>query len=182
MPPLRRQPAQKHMQMRNVIGKWFAVHVKPRSEWCVAEALENKGYEQFLPHCECAPALRHRSKGGRLPLFPGYVFCRYDSSVGLMIVTTPGVLRVVGYGNIPAPVDEDEIAALRTIMDSGLSPRELDKWEPGDRVRIEDGPLRGLIGTLARVNKRKHFVVSLTLLQRSAFVELRPEWVTSAVN
>ena len=170
------------MQIQNLLGKWFAIHVKPRTEWRVAEALRSKGYEQFLPHYVCRPELRRRSKDSRLPLFPGYVFCRYDSTASGMIVTTPGVLRVVGYGNAPIPVDDNEIAALRTIMDSGFAARPWPRLEPGDYVRIDDGPLRGLTGVLCRVNKRRQLIVSLTLLQRAALVELEPRWVTSAVN
>jgi transcription antitermination factor NusG len=178
----RRQPAHRDMQIHNFHGKWFAVHVKPRAEWSVAEALRSKGYEHFLPHYVCRPDFRRRSRHGRFPLFPGYVFCRYDSPAIGMIVTTPGVLRVVGYGNAPIPVDENEIAALRTIMDSGLGARPWPRLEPGDYVRIDDGPLRGLTGVLCRVNKRRQLIVSLTLLQRAALVELEPEWVTSAFN
>ena len=168
------------MQLDGFIGKWFAVHVKPRSEWCVADALSSKGYEQFLPYY--APHRRRNTKGGRLPLFPGYVFCRYDSAASGRIVTTPGVLRVVGCGNIPTPVAEEEIDALRTIMDSGFPARPWRNLEPGDHVRIEDGPLRGLTGVLSRINKRRQLIVSLTLLQRAALVELEPDWVTSAVS
>jgi transcription antitermination factor NusG len=167
------------MRMQSYLGKWFAVQVKPRAEWCVAEALGNKGYEHLLPDYACGSDLRRRSKNGRLPLFPGYVFCRYDSTASGMIVTTPGVLRVVGYGNTPIPVDENEIAALKTIMDSGLAARPWPKLEPGDCVRIQAGPLRGLSGVLCDVNKHRQLIVSLTLLQRAALVELEPEWVTS---
>lgn len=170
------------MQLRNLPGKWFAIHVKPRAEWCVAEALRGKGYEHFLPHYTCGPNARRRSKDGRLPLFPGYVFCRYDSTVNGLIVTTPGVIRIVGYGNDPTPVDEQEIAALKTIMDSGLDARPWPRLELGDCVQIHDGPLRGLTGVLWSVNKRRQLIVSLTLLQRAALVELKQEWVTSATN
>jgi transcription antitermination factor NusG len=170
------------MQFQKCPGKWFAIYVKPRTEWCVAETLQSKGYEHFLPHYACAPISGRRSKGSRLPLFPGYVFCRYDSTAKGLIVTTPGIIRIVGYGNAPIPVDEQEIAALKTVMDSGLNAKPWPNLEFGDRVRIQDGPLRGLTGVLRSVNKRRQLVISLTLLQRAALVELKQEWVTAAGN
>jgi len=151
---------------------WFAVHVKRRSERSVAVILENKGYVQFLP---TRPGRSDRSAhGADQPLFPGYVFCRFDSSVRGPIVTTPGVIRIVGFGDGPAAIPNTEIEAIQMIGKSGL-PVELHPYvQNGDRVRISDGPLRGLEGKVIAVEQKNLFVVSVTLLQRSVAVEVSP--------
>lgn len=149
---------------------WFAVHVKRRTERSVAVILENKGYERFLP-------TRHgRSdvSAGQAdqPLFPGYVFCRFDSKVQGRIVTTPGVIRILGFGSGPTAIPDAEIEAIRTIGKSGLPIASYPYLRNGDRVRICDGPLCGLEGKVVAVGKRNFFIVSVTLLQRSVAVEI----------
>jgi transcription antitermination factor NusG len=170
------------MHLEHSEGQWFAIQVRPKAEWCVAAGLGSKGYEHFLPSYISRRQPGDRSKNLRLPLFPGYVFCRFHSGVNGLIVTTPGVVRVVGYGKIPAAVEESEIAAVKTIVESGIPAAPWPRLQSGDLVRIASGPLRGLQGVLCSVNKRRQFVVSVNLLQRSALVELDQEWVTSAAN
>src|SRR5215471_17879374 len=81
---------------------WFAVQVRPRYEKATARALRNKGYEEFLPLYTSPRRWTDRLKHIELPLFPGYVFCRFDLQVVPRIVTTAGVVRIVGMGNTPA--------------------------------------------------------------------------------
>src|SRR5690242_12911765 len=84
--------------------QWFALAVKPRFDKAVAQALESKGYETLLPLYKKHHKYRARSKIAELPLFPGYVCCRFDVLTRLPILTTPGVIRVLGAGNMPIAV------------------------------------------------------------------------------
>jgi transcription antitermination factor NusG len=89
----------------------------------------------------------------------------------------PAVVYIVGIGKTPAPIEEEEIASLRVAAHSGL-PMIPIEYLPGERVRIEAGPLAGVTGIVAgRRNDR--IVVSITLLQRSIAVNLPPEWLSS---
>jgi transcription antitermination factor NusG len=110
------------------------------------------------------------------------VFCRCDPLPNALIVTTPGVVRIVGYGRNPAVIEEREIATLKTIIASGVRTEPLSEAHPGDAVRITSGPLRGVEGFLVEMNKRRQFIVSVSILHRSALVELKREWVTAAVG
>jgi transcription antitermination factor NusG len=144
--------------------------------------LTSKGYDTFLPNYVCAGRSPNGGAFSRLPLFPGYVFCRFDPLLNALIVTTPGVVRIVGYGRNPAVIEEKEIAALKTIVASGVRAEPLSVAHPGDPVRITSGPLRGVEGLLVEMNKRRQFIVSVSILHRSALVELKREWVTAAVG
>ena len=57
---------------------WYALRVRPRFEKMVASALLSKGYEGFLPLYRHRSRWSDRIKEVLLPLFPGYMFCRFD--------------------------------------------------------------------------------------------------------
>ena len=105
--------------------QWFALRVKPRRERVVASAARHKGFEEFLPLYKCLHRWSDRSKILELPLFPGYVFCRFDALKRLPILVTPGVMAVVGRGRVPIPVEDSEISAIQTLVSSG---RPVEPW------------------------------------------------------
>jgi transcription antitermination factor NusG len=157
--------------------QWYALHVQSRHEKVVSTIARGKGYEEYLPVYQSRRRWSDRLKSVDCALFPGYVFCRLDPRYRLPLLTIPGVLRFVGVGNALAPIDDEEIAAIRTAMSSGLSAEPWPFLEAGQRVRLQEGPLAGMEGLLVEVRKRYRVVVSVTLLQRSVAVEIEREWV-----
>jgi transcription antitermination factor NusG len=156
---------------------WYAVQVQTRFEQAVANSLRNRGYQDFLPVYTCMRRWSDRVKKVELPLFPGYLFCRFDVNNRLPILTTPGVIGIVGVGKLPHPGEEDEINALQVVAGSGLL---LEPWpflKTGERVRIDDGPLRNVEGILSEIGDSGQLVVSITLLQRSVAVTIDRSWV-----
>jgi transcriptional antiterminator NusG len=150
---------------------WFALHVKPRAEKSVSVILKYKGYDQFVP-------TRARRSGRHVdqPLFPGYVFCRFGSDVLGPIVTTPGVIRILGAGSVPIAIPETEIDAIRQIVDSGVRVRPYpylnSDFHEGAFVRVCEGPLRGIEGKILRAGKNSVLIFSVNALQRSVEVDL----------
>ena len=157
---------------------WFALQVKQRYEQLTATALRNKGYEEFLPLYKCRRRWSDRIKQLDLPLFPGYLFCKLDPTNRLPILTTPGVVLIVGIGKVPVPVEESEIAAVRSIVASQLPAQPWPFLRAGQRVRIDNGPLRGVEGMFLNHKNQFRLVVSVTILQRSVAVEVASDWVT----
>jgi transcription antitermination factor NusG len=158
---------------------WFALSVVPRKEKAAAEALRAKGFEDFLPLYSARRKWSDRIKTVELPLFPGYVFCRFDPRDRLPIVKMPTVMNIVGFGGDPEPVAEGEIDALQTICRSRLWTMPWPNLTAGSRIRIQEGPLTGLEGVLLNA-ERMRLVVSVTLLQRSVAVEIERNWVSPA--
>ena len=155
------------------IKRWYAVNVRPNHEYAIAIALHNKGYEVFLPSYRCRSEWSDRIKEVSRPLFPGYVFCRFDLDTRTaLIITTPGVIRIVGFGSKPVPIEESEIAAVRKILESGYEAKPSLHFQPDSRVRITSGVLAGTEGVLIQVKNRNQFVVSISLLQRSVAVHI----------
>ena len=157
--------------------RWFALRVKSRHEKLVATILRNKGYEEFAPFYRDHRLWSDPIKPGGFPLFPGYVFCRLDPQYRLPILITPGVLYFVGVGRIPVPIDDGEILAIQSAVQSGLPAERSPFMETGQLVRLEAGPLKGLEGFFIEVRKQRRIIVSVTLLRRSVAVEIDPNWV-----
>jgi transcription antitermination factor NusG len=162
----------------NSILPWFALQVRSQREAYVADHLTCKGYELFLPLYTCRKRWSDRIKKVESPLFPGYLFCRFDLNNRLPILKTPWLLQIVGFNHIPAPVDDEEISAVRTLVVSGAAAQPWPFASVGEKVRIESGPLRGVVGVLTQFKGNHKLVVSVTLLQRSVAVEIDSALVT----
>jgi transcription antitermination factor NusG len=158
---------------------WFALQVRSRYETNVAKHLSGKGYEIFLPLYKCRKRWSDRLKDIEAPLFPGYLFCRFNPWNRLPILTTPGVIQIVGCNRTPVPVDNDEIHAVQRFIASGMPTQPWPFLKLGDAVRIESGPLCGLEGILVDFRGNHHLIVSVTLLQRSVAVVLDSAIVSS---
>ena len=157
--------------------RWFALRVKSRAERVVAMMARNRGFEEFLPVYRSRHQWSDRKKSIEIPLFPGYVFCRLAPERRLPLLTIPGVLHFVGIGKVPVPIEEEEITAIRTAVESGLSAEPWPFLEIGQRVLLEGGPLAGLEGILIEARKQQRLVVSVTLLKRSVAVGIERHWV-----
>jgi len=162
--------------IEHIPGKWFAVRVKPQAEQIVAKIARHKGFEEFLPLYKTRRRWSDRFKWVDLPLFPGYVFCRLKEESRLPILTIPGVLHFVGIGKIPVPIEDAEVAAIQTAIQSGLCAEPWPFMDIGQRVVIEEGPLTGVEGLLIEVRNKQRIVVSVSLLKRSLAVEIERHW------
>jgi len=140
-------------------------------------ALEYKQMEALAPTYRSRRQRSDRTADIELPLFTGYIFCRFPISKKVQVLQTPGVVRIVSFGDAPAVIPNHEITAIRAMMDSKLPLRPWPYLKPGDRVRVEHGPLRGTEGTLLEEKSTLHLIVGVELLQRSIAVELDPEMV-----
>ena len=157
---------------------WFALQVRMRYEAGVADHLKGKGYEWFLPLYKARRRWSDRIREVDAPLFPGYLFCRFNPHNRLPILKTPGVTQIVGYNHVPIPVDEQEIEAIRKLVASGVPNVPCAYLEVGSKVRIEAGALRGLEGILTELKGKRRLVLSVTLLQRSVAVEIDSDAVS----
>ena len=158
---------------------WYALQVWVRKEGAIATQLQGQGFECFLPKYKSLREWSDRKKEVEQPLFPGYVFCKFDYSQRRPVVITPGVLQVVGCGRTPIPVADKEIEAIQVAMASGIQSQPWPYLEVGERVRIHSGTLSGIEGILVNFKGKHRVVLCVSLLQRSVALEVDVEWVTS---
>jgi transcription antitermination factor NusG len=151
---------------------WYALRVKSKHEKQVDLILQMKSISSFTPLFYACHQWADRKKVVHLPLFPGYVFCAFDSSQRNLVMQTPGVIDVVTFGRVPAPIDDSEIQALQTLVASGCKAEPLSSLVVGRRAIIIAGPLVGLSGVILQCKSGCRLVLSVTLLQRSVQVEV----------
>ena len=170
------------MSQMNTESPWFALQTKPRNEKQVERLLTHKGYECCLPMYRQKRRWSDRLIEVELPLFPMYIFCRFNSSAIGKAISTPGVTRIVGFSGQPAEVDIEEIEALQLLGQSGLL-REPWSYVPnGTLVQVETGPLTGTRGVFCSSEDKRRLVISVTLLQRSVAVQIDKNTVISLVE
>lgn len=173
-PPLERGANEPH--------PWFALTVRHQHERRVEGALGASGIDTFLPLYRARRRWSDRVKDLDAPLFPGDVFGRFAPGERVRVLRTPGVAGIVGFGGWPAPVEAREIDGIRAALAARLP---LGPWpypKPGDRVRIESGPLRGVEGTLLPGKDALRLVLSVELLRRSLAVEVQAEMIAPLGN
>jgi transcription antitermination factor NusG len=152
--------------------KWYALQLRTRWESSTATLLAGKGYQTFLPTYKTSKQVRGKSCEADSPLFPGYVFCRFDAHRRLPVLLTPGVINVVGRGRIPIPVEDLEIEAIQRVVYTGLQAEPWPYLEVGQLVRIDNGALCGVQGVLIGFKGARRIVVSVSLLRRSVALEI----------
>jgi len=139
------------------------------------KALQSKGLETLLPVYRSRRQWSDRVKDVEVPLFAGYVLCHFDLNDRIHVMDTPGVARIVGFGGMPAALEDSEIGSIQQMV---LWKLPLAPWpylKAGDRVRVEHGPMRGQEGTLVRTKDSLHLVINIDVLQRSVAVQVDRE-------
>jgi transcription antitermination factor NusG len=169
---------QTHMMARHLLGnRWYALYVRPRHEKTVCSQLEARQQETYLPLYQTRNKWADRWQTVSLPLFPGYVFCRFDIARRSSILSASGIIDVVRSGFEPAPIETSQIEAIQLILKSPAFIEPHPYLVRGDRVILRDGPFNGLTGSLMEVRNTLRLVVSVELLCRSVLVEIDRDWV-----
>lgn len=161
---------------------WFALQTRPRNEKQVERLLTHKGYECCLPMYRQKRRWSDRITEVELPLFPTYIFCRFNTSAIGRAVSTPGVTCIVGFGGQPAEVAVKEIETLQLLDQSGLLREPWVYLPNGTLVQVEAGPLAGAQGIFCSGEGKRRLVISVSLLQRSVAVQLDENTAISVVE
>jgi transcription antitermination factor NusG len=161
---------------------WFAVKVRERFERNICEGLEGKDIETLLPVYSVERRWSDRVKMLEVPLFSGYVFCRIDPAKRMRVLSVPGVHYFAGIGQAPQPISDSEAESLRALVRAGAAATPRSYLAEGERVRVQDGPLRGMEGVLLRGGDADQLVLSIDLLHRSVALTIDRASLTSLVN
>jgi transcription antitermination factor NusG len=151
---------------------WSAVYTRHQHERSIAEILEAKGFEIFLPLYESTRRWKDRRKVISLPLFPCYVFVRGAHERRLPVLTTPGVHMIISRGERVATVPDEEIEAIRRTVEGPFSVEPHPFLRCGERVRVVRGSLEGVEGVLTRKKNLYRLVLSVEMLAQSVAVEI----------
>jgi len=156
---------------------WYAAYTCARHEKRVAEQLDGRGVESFLPLYGVLRRWKDRRVHLQLPLFPGYVFVHLALRERKRVLEVPGVVRLVSFNGLPCPIPDPQMEALRRGLVASLGAQPHPFLTVGRRVRIIRGPLQGFEGVLLRHRGLARIVLSLELIQRSISVSLEGDAV-----
>jgi transcription antitermination factor NusG len=149
---------------------WFAVWTRSRHEKAVEAHLARKDIEVFLPTIGRWSRWKDRTKRVDWPLFPGYCFARFEPDHLLTVTASPGVASVVAFDGKPAPIPDHEIEGIRRLLASGLQYDPCPFVKEGATVEVIHGPLKGVVGRLARKTSHARLVLSVDLIGRAVSV------------
>ena len=152
--------------------RWYAAYTYPRHEKAVLKQLESKSIEAFLPVFLTENRWKDRRVQIQNPLFPGYVFTRINLSERSRVLAIPGVIRMLSFNGIPAPIDDSEIEAVRLCIERGATLEPYPFLEVGDRVRVRSGVLEGLEGLISRCKDERRLIVPISLINQSVLLRL----------
>jgi transcriptional antiterminator RfaH len=155
---------------------WYLLRTKLKQERALVDALAGRGVEGYCPRV-LEPRWHARAPRGPVPLFPSYVFARFQASASFAAVTyCTGAAGIVRFGGELAAVDDDVIAALREREgERGYVELKAARSAPraGDRARIERGPLAGFEGVVTRyLPARDRVRMLLTLVGGARNIEV----------
>jgi transcription antitermination factor NusG len=140
----------------------------------VARQLQEKGLTTFHPVVNEVHKWSDRRKVVESPLFNCYVFVKIapTATQRLHVLQVNSVLGFVGTRGQGIAIPDEQIDAVRTMIDGKLSYSAYPFLKVGQRVRIRSGALNGLEGILISRNGDRTLVISVDAIQRSMAVKV----------
>ncbi len=172
--------------MQDMIKRWYVVHAYSGYEKRVAASLkerielhemEARFGEILVPTEEVVEMKAGQRRRSERKFFPGYVLVQMelDDETWHLVKETPRVMGFIGgKADAPAPISDAEAEAILQRVEAGVeAPRPKTLFEPGEMVRVIDGPFNDFNGVVEEVNYDKSRLnVAVLIFGRSTPVEL----------
>ena len=165
--------------------RWYVVHAysgfENRVKEALAERIRSHGLEEMfgeilVPTEEVVELRAGQKRKSERKFFPGYVLVQMelDDDTWHLVKETPRVMGFIGgKADKPAPITDAEADAILQRVQSGDKPRPKTIFEPGEMVRVIDGPFNDFNGVVEEVNYEKsRLQVAVLIFGRSTPVEL----------
>jgi transcription antitermination factor NusG len=159
---------------------WVVAHVRSRQEKVLARFLAPAGIPFYAPQREKRTRRNGRNFVSWLPLFPGYVFFRADAAERPQVWRSNVVVRLI---DVPEPERlHEELAQIHSLQRAGARFVPAPPLEPGEAVRVVDGPFEGYFGIVVRERSAERLLVSVSLLRKTVAVEFEREMLAPAAR
>jgi len=154
--------------------QWYGLHTRSRHEKIVAQRLEERGVTTYLPLVTEEHRWSDRKKSVQMPLFSCYVFAKFapNRAERLRVLRVDGVFSLVGGMGEGVAIPDEQIDAVRSLVEGQLPWSAHPFLKIGQRVRIRSGALDGLEGVLVQRNGDRTLVISVDAIQRSLAVRV----------
>jgi transcription antitermination factor NusG len=160
---------------------WYAVYTAPQHEKSALKQLAIRDIESFLPVYETIRVWKNRQRMKLvLPLFPTYLFVHISFRERVKVLQSPGVLQIVGSSRKSVPLPDSEVEFLRSdFCRERIEPfREL---VIGEKVRVKNGVMQGIQGTLVRKSNSTRFVLTIESINQHAAIQVNAEDLEAVV-
>lgn len=169
--------------------RWYALHAHSSQESNVRDMLlqeaEQSGLHDlitnvFVPMERVTEMRSGGKKTAQHKFFPGYVLVQLPEhperypELWHLIKNTPGVTGFIGSRTAPVPLEDDEVNAIvEVIRGERERPKPKVAFEPGERVKIIDGPFANFLGKIDEINpERGTMKVMVEIFERLTSVEV----------
>jgi transcriptional antiterminator RfaH len=142
-----------HQAMTPDTARWYVIHTHTKQEDRACSNLQVMGVPIFNPKIRARRYNQFINVATYItkPLFPRYIFAKFKiNELYQKICFTRGICNVVSFGENPAPIDEEIIALIQCNIKEDGFVRIHEEITPGDKVRVEDGPLKNFAGVFVR--------------------------------
>jgi len=160
---------------------WHVLHVVANHEKRVANHLAVRALEHYLPLYSERSRWTDRIVNLERPLFASYIFVRFSSQTRIALLSTPGVLRLLGDG-VSNTVSAVEMARIREGLASGCLLRPHPAVSIGELVRVERGVFAGVEGIVTDFRHQCKVVITLTATGQCFSLEVDLDGVSSLRN
>lgn len=150
--------------------RWWVLYTKVHQEKALARQLLGYEVPYYLPLVPKTSHLRGRRFVNHVPAFPGYVFLFGNEDERVMGLTTNRVSRVLHVHDHERL--SHDLQQLQRLIVSGAPLTLESRLAPGKRVRIRDGMLAGLEGTILKRQGAVRLMIAVDFLQQGASVAI----------
>ena len=158
--------------------KWFALYTKSRAEKKVNQELINKGIDCYLPLEKKLKLWSDRKKWVEEPFIRSYIFVNIEESNLQKALNTPGVVTVIRFSGKPAPVREEQIKIIQSILlSSEKYELSTENFEPKERVEVTQGSLKGLIGEMVHHLNKYKVLVRVESINQNILIKINPSYL-----
>lgn len=159
------------------LPQWYALYTRPRHEKRVDRQLKQKGIESYLPLRKELRRWSDRKKWVEEPLFRCYVFVRIPLQDYISALQTYGVVRMVSFNGRPAPIPDEQIDAVRRVLEEIKTVEPISYLVIGQKVEVIKGPLAGIRGVLIQKRNQNRLVIAIESIRQGISIEINADEV-----
>lgn len=163
---------------------WYAIQTYSGSEQSVKKAIENlvqeykiqDRVEEIVVPTEDVYEMKNGAKKiSERSLYPGYVFIKVDLDTSLWhtIQSLPKVSGFIGESKRPTPLSEADITHILEKVKNRAAPKPKVSFDPGEVVRINEGPFANFTATVEGYEKKKKKLkLNVSIFGRNTPIEI----------
>jgi transcriptional antiterminator RfaH len=157
---------------------WFAIYTRSHYEKKVADSLQEKGMQAWVPLLKTLRQWSDRKKWVEVPLFHSYVFVRSKLHTIRKALEVNGAVYVVSFSGQPTAIPDEQIEWLRQLLNSSEKFEiSFDDFTFGEPVTVEKGVLTGMKGKFVNYKGKNRVLVQIEAINQNLLIDINPAFI-----